>query len=257
MPRIFEDGFESGDTTAFDGVDLSNATAEVVDTKAFKGKYSLKCVMPATGDNANARVVKNISKDEVYVRAYFWIERQMPPDNDDRYALIRIIEASGNYAATFQIYKTGGVPRWKITGKATTGFAAGKLGSAVPTEPQWICLEAHVRRGTDGLMELYVNGVKDIEYTGDASGIETLTQVQVGIAAKSGTTSAPPAPSSYDLEIYTDDMVIADEYIGLYTPPPPTLAETITEMMNSMISILMTVLVMRMMFSMLKSMKTK
>jgi len=256
MARIFEDGFESGDTSKWDAETTTLGTLEVVN-KPYAGSKGLKCATQPTNQTANARVEKNISADELWARAYFWIDETLPLTVDyDRFYIIRLQTATEKYIDA-GIVRVSGATKWAIIGSEPFDIWDGtQLGTEVTQKSEWVCVELHAKvNNSEGAVELYINDQKVAYMDADASAIDGITSVMFGMTGKATTESAPPSATEYPVTLYVDQCVVADSYIGAEVPPPPPLSEQINEMMNTMISLMMVVLIIRMMSSMLKGLK--
>jgi len=257
MARIFEDGFESGDTSKWDAETTTRGTLEVVN-KPYAGSKGLKCATQSTNQAANARVEKNINVDELWARAYYWIDETLPLTADnDRFYIIRLQTATEKYINA-GIVRVSGATKWVIIGSEPFSYWTGgtQLGTEVTQKSEWVCVELHAKvNNSEGEIELYINGERVAYNEGDASEIDSITSVMFGMTGKAMTGSDHPSATEYPVTLYVDQCVVADSYIGTEVPPPPTVAEQISTMINTMMSLLMVVLIIRMMSSMLKTVK--
>jgi hypothetical protein len=213
---VFAEGFESGNFSRWDGTLQSGGTASVVSVPAkantlpLLGTHVAEFKFGSTSGGGGAFVYKNVNSSEIYARAYFYVGQGLPlPAANDRFYLIEFNDAA-TYLGVLGIRKVNGVDRWVLVGKAGTTFAAPTYGSALPSTPQWVCVELHLRVGTNGVLESFINGKLDVHMSGNNSAWGNIRRVMFGIPLKTG---PPSAPSDYAMDVYLDQCVIATVYV--------------------------------------------
>jgi hypothetical protein len=165
---IFEDGFESGSFSKWTGTSISSGeTATVSATKPYAGSYSGKFTTNSGNGWEYSYCHKSVDVSEVYVRGYFNISGGLPlVDNSDRLYFLRLV--GGQTLVYTGIMREGGVDRWVILVRNGANWMNWK--SAATPSPQmgtWVCVELHWKSdATQGLAELYINGVKIVWVTG-------------------------------------------------------------------------------------------
>jgi hypothetical protein len=188
---IFQDGFESGDLSAWSGVDVNSPnTVTVVSDVQHHGTYS--CKMHGETDTWYARIYKSFPSTypEIYYRIYFRLS--------DVANNIRIFNINGAGNEIFVVTWDG--TQWIMSRKypLTDDYVSDSL--SVNT---WYCLEMHFLKGTSGNYRVYKDGVQIYDWNGDTSGAPNVDEVQAGIYY---------ASAVYDL--WVDCVVVADTYIG-------------------------------------------
>ena len=198
--ELFSDGFESGDTSAWDGINTTNGgTVSVVDTVFYHGSYSCKATVlyPAS----HASVYKDFTgQDEVYTRGYFMFSALPDSNNEDIWFMEILV--SGNEVAKVSIYHDGSNLKLRVYNfAASESYYSDVLSFSVDT---WYCAELHlVRNSTSGVLEVWLNGVKKIEQNGINTDIGQYNKFRVGHIY-----------SDVASDVYVDCVVVADTYIG-------------------------------------------
>jgi hypothetical protein len=147
--------------------------------------------------------------NEVYARGYFYIGGGLPLiDNGDRFYFLRL-QGSSIAIAYAGIRKVNGVDKWTIylrtdKGGSWTDAANGPL----PQVGKWYCIEIHWKMdSSNGLMELYVDGVKIISVTNvNTAPYGNAKRLDFGIVNAVGVQNS--------LTVYGDCLVIAKTPIG-------------------------------------------
>jgi hypothetical protein len=216
MSPIFADGFESGSFSRWSGVAESNGTASVVsvpvsvDTLAFLGSRVAEFNFASTSGGGYAYVYENVNSSEIFARAYFYVGQGLPlPAVNDRFYLVEFSDAAG-YLGVLGIKDVNGTDRWVLVGKAGSSFSGPVLGSALPSTPQWVCVELHLKVGANGVLQSFINGKLDIQMSGNNSAWGNISRVMFGVPIKMG---PPNAPSDYAVNVYLDQCVIATVYV--------------------------------------------
>jgi len=213
---IFADGFESGNFSKWSGIEQVNGTASVVsvpasiDTLAFLGAHVAEFTFASTSGGGYVYVYENVNSSEVYARAYFYVGQGLSlPAVNDRFYLIELNGPTG-YLGVLGIKDVNGTDRWVLVGKAGTSFAAPMIGSALPSTPQWVCVELNLNVGANGVLQSFINGKLDIQMSGNNSAWGNISKVMFGVPIKMG---PPNAPSEYAVNVYLDQCVIATVYV--------------------------------------------
>ena len=181
---IFEDGFESGNFSAWTGTRVtSGETATVVDTLSYHGNYSAMFTSNGNGGFEGAYgYVAVPSSSELYARGYFYVSQSGIVNNDDRFYFIRFL-AGDNNVAYAGWRRVEGVIRWNLIIRDGTDWVTA-YSSSSPSLNKWYCLELlWFKDSKNGHAELYVDGVllcsikdKDTTTLGD------INQVRFGLA---------------------------------------------------------------------------
>ncbi|MBS7634464.1 heparin lyase I family protein [Candidatus Bathyarchaeota archaeon] len=212
--RIFSDGFESGSFNAWSGTAVtSGETATVVTSRRHHGSYSAKFTTngggAASSTSENAYVYKSIDVDEVYVRGYFYIENGLPlSDNNDRFYFLRLYGSSIAIAYA-GIRKINGADKWTVYLRTDKGGSwTDAVSGPLPQVGKWYCIEIHWKKDpSNGLMELYVDGVKIISVTNvNTAPYGNAKRLDFGIVNAVGVQKS--------LTVYGDCLVIAKTPIG-------------------------------------------
>lgn len=227
MPLIFEDGFESGDFTAWSlvnadpetTVDITNIVAEV-----YSGIYAGRVTIAGTG-NKRAYLLKtlDVPLPLIYVRAYFKVSnppaQAVPPEQPRNYHLITLGSTGLAGAIGFGMLTStyDGLTRWR--GDWYDGVEwHNPTGPVVSLDPnKWYCIEVMVAVGDapNGAVAMWVDGVLMFEVTGVKTNYNGYEGSQVNVGA-SWIQEAADLPI-----IVVDSVVVADEYIGPGPIPPP------------------------------------
>ena len=187
---IFEDGFESGDLSAWTG---DNGYVEVVSTYAYQGTYSAKITGPTWGQGYCYKEWSG-TYDTVFVRHY----RRFESMDDWTRDLVHVISTSP----------------WQTIAKLQASNSKLRIYDQVHDTnydysysfqtDTWYCLEIKVKLGSNGELRAWLNGTEVITATGiDFSSYSSINRVEVSQSA-----------GGSELVSYVDCVVIADIYIG-------------------------------------------
>ena len=204
---LFEDGFESGDFSAWSGISTSSGeTATVVDTLPHLGAYSAMFASDGGGGFEGAYSYVDVSSSsELYGRGYFRVSQSGIAENNDRFYFMRF-RAGGVDVAYAGWRQTGGVTRWGLIIRDGTSWVTAFSGSA-PSLDQWYCVELHwVEDSSSGFGELYVDG----ELVCSASGRNTAAFGGVDLVRFGLAEVYNCGPTT----VYGDSFVLSDTYIG-------------------------------------------
>lgn len=196
---IFEDGFESGDFSAWTGTVVDgSSTLETIGAAAYQGDYGAHCFKAAWDNFAYCSKTLASSYADLYVRVYMKINEGGAHVSGVGGAFI-YLTYSGNPRAAFGIYNDEGTqrPALRRWGESAWTFDAdGTFPSG------WFCFEAVA---TDTLLALYIDGVEVIHH--DITTGLTKDGVVCGQFFDWG-------GHGLDTDIYFDCVVVADAYIG-------------------------------------------
>jgi hypothetical protein len=202
-PAGAEAGFETGDTSEFDGTPESNGTVTATSDApgAHHGNYYCKCDINANG-SAYAEGFFDIAEQQpVYCRGYFRFNQL--PETDRDYTIISFEDTDGPTTVGYvQLVDDGGTKKWKM--RRTTGggatYATSEL--SIPDVDVWVCVEfAH----GENLAKLWVDGDELLTHN-DATD-QTIDRVHVGACDSD-------IDADDTLEIHIDCIVVTDSYIG-------------------------------------------
>jgi len=244
MAKLFQNGFEEGNLSAWTSQFLTNGAVNVQSTTKRTGAYALQSHTDPTLNLARAQVSKSIAlQSEAYARAYVYIsEGPESMGTHDRFYFVRLLASDNATAVMGGLRREGTQPlRWVMWyRRGASGNGSHTYGSIV--EPasvmnRWICIELHYNQST-GLQELYVDGVLQISVDPSKdslilpSQLPTILSLEAGVY-KSGATGQTYDPTTaYNITVFVDDCIIAQEYIGSDTPIQPKLTVTSSPELN-------------------------
>ena len=198
----WEDGFESGNFSAWDGTqvrDPERAWANVTSTYSYEGSYSANFTTDGSLDSY-ARAMHIVQDSPwVFIRSYVRFE-DLPDTNGSIIWFHRIASESGRWVSTAGVEKINGSYNW-IT-RAADGTT--NRTQDVINPDTWYCVEYHFNATTNGNATLWVNNVKKCEMTGDFSGY-TIARVYPYIYISGEAGQASPKT------VYHDDFRVDDE----------------------------------------------
>lgn len=206
-PYIFEDGFESGDFSAWDSTYVTSGdTLQVTSSTSHSGSYCMEYGID-NPDTDVAYAVKGLgsSYTTIHVRLYAKVASSTLSATSYVGFLILRDQSEGKTRVSLRWfgdghlgigYRKDGV--WN-TAESTTTMSTGA----------WHCLEVKcVIDSTNGEYRVWLDGteVSDLTQTGiDTTTGSTSTLLRVGNSGSAGSGS---------VTIYEDDVVVADSYIG-------------------------------------------
>jgi hypothetical protein len=258
MAKIFEDGFESGDFSAWSGVNVTTGeTLTVVTDRVFRGTYAARGTTDGSSQYEQTWVQKTLSpaKSHLFARLYFYIE-SLTTEHGDYFSMIKFRVGTTEIGAV-QVYNYNGELKVRLQCRDGTNYV-NTFGGSVQLNT-WHCLELEwLNNPTSGYAKAWLDGTqvlsltgKDTSYYGDCDNV--LFGQFCGAAA-----TAPYIVSS----VVFDNCVIADEYIGLEpeAPPPaptaPTITQTISSLVNTMVQLMMLVMMISLLTSIMKAFRT-
>ena len=201
---LFEDGFESGDFSAWDGTyNTSGANLSVVSDNPHHGSYHAR--LTTTGENTyeNAYVYKNLNEEPVvYCRAYFYFH-DLSQDRGPTCISLR----GNNYFLAYCRLKSSGASDWTLFYRNNGAEESVSTTQGFPSEDTWVCVELYIKVGDgDGEAKLYVDGTEILSVTGLANDDKgNVDRVEVG---------GREIGYNPTITIDFDCIVIADTYVG-------------------------------------------
>lgn len=197
MTQFFSDGFESGDFSAWTGI---NGSPSLVSSPAHQGTNTMEITVKG------AYIYKNITGiSTVHVRVYWRLNGEIAAGSgsSQRIALMHLRPGANGYIV--YVRNEGGLLQWGIRSLFGTTFWVWST-QQTPVIGTWYCVElAVVLNAGAGSATLYVNGseLTDITRSG-LNNTGTITTVRVGQEDSSGN----------DYTAHWDDVVFSDNYIG-------------------------------------------
>jgi hypothetical protein len=199
--RLFCDGFESGDTSLWDGTDSDGfGSITVVGDPVYMGASSLRVEggVGAGYGGAWKEVFPVAGVSDQWLRAYYYFpaanglgaEVNSMADYDDAYDVVVSVQAA---TTNFHTHS------WAVDSRADGS-------RAIPADT-WTCIELHVHFGvTDGAIELYFDG----ELVASANAVDTsvprgLPVVVAGFAWKD---------TANEHVVYVDEVVADTAQVG-------------------------------------------
>ncbi|MCW3992201.1 MAG: hypothetical protein NWE79_05805 [Candidatus Bathyarchaeota archaeon] len=180
----------------------------VISTQPHHGSYHGRFTTNGGGGTENAFVYKIVGGNDVYARGYFYIDDGLPlVDDGDKFHLFRF-RALGKLLTRAGIIRQGGVDRWTLFAKDGTSPVNVYSSSPAVEEGRWYCVELHWRRhSSQGLAELYLDGVKVLDITGiDTDAYGDVYNVQFGVVQGRNLQNS--------VRVYGDCVAVSDTYIG-------------------------------------------
>jgi hypothetical protein len=225
---LFQDGFESGDFSAWTGiggtntpyVGLDDPQSEVRGLTVHHG-YGLASADVLGGQSSYC--YKSVSAPELYARGYFAVDGESLVDEGDHSYFIVFRAADGNSLACAGCRYMGGQIKWCLRLRQGTGYVdvygsrdnMRTIGDAlVYVNPYgWFCFELHWKKGTTtGGADLWVNGVKVCSSWGkNTASYGDARSVRVGLPEVH-------QPEDSGFIINFDCVKISATYIGLESP---------------------------------------
>lgn len=178
--RLFCDGFESGDLSAWDTTSVDDdGEVTLVNAPVYRGNFALRATGPSVAAGRfNAKVQTPVfslsASGDQWFRAYVFLTAA-----SDQVELFEFTDA--NERTTLVIYHETATPNVH-----SHGWGADEV-NVTATQPfplmQWVCIELHTRIGTtDGAVELFVDGTSVLQAGGlPTARPEGLTSIGVGV----------------------------------------------------------------------------
>lgn len=219
MTTLYRSGFETGNISEWAGTKVSNGLQPSVTTFSFRGSYAGLFLTNPTLDTARSQVYISSDMSDIYVRGYFYVNQGITAlQRHDRFYLLRLLGPDNQIVAVVGIRRDGDLaPRWALSYRlTTTPFAnATTFGGPVSEADQgrWICVEIHYNRET-GLYEVWIDGRLEITMAVTPGDLTAITEVQAGIYKTGVAGQAWDPTGQYTIEVYGDEIIIADRPIG-------------------------------------------
>jgi len=204
VTTIFEDGFESGDFSAWDGTYVSaGETANVVTSNPYQGTYNARFVTNGDGTYESAYCYKNLNEEPVvYARGYFYLSQTSQERGP---TLIMLLGDA--YELAYARLRPDGTDKWELGYRDSGSLQTVTTTNSFPGVNTWVCVELYVKIGSgDGEAKLYVNGTEILSVsslTNDDKGNVDLARFGIYDLGYSQV-----------LTLDVDCIVVADEYIG-------------------------------------------
>jgi len=216
MTELFNDGFESGDFSAWTGTSVvgTGSTNDVIDTNPHTGTYCSEHYVGA-GNGLKAYAQKSFAaQTTAYARAYIKFE-DIPTGTNDVWHFHSLYGDSDSSillratVAHSTLDGGGGEERWGIQYRDGAGYTADRsYTGSLPEADTWYCVEIKaVVDGSVGEARMWVDGVEIYTKTGlTNNGVaDSMDSTRVGESYSSGDDAHT---------IYADAVVVADAYIG-------------------------------------------
>ena len=215
MAILFEDGFETGDLSKWDGVIETNGTVAIGERATpddVLGRYFLIGDISAGGSNYRACVTKAVSVALVHARAYVSVEQGVP---ENGLTLISTVCANGMTPGVIRARNIDGVDQLEVAYQDSTGgyhsVAFSPPTNLVPGTTY--LLELMVKPGAgDGEIRAWVGENEVVTLTGLDMNHGLVTELRFGAVVLLGTGGAI---------VYADACAIGDSYIGPAEPTGP------------------------------------
>jgi DNA-directed RNA polymerase subunit RPC12/RpoP len=209
---IFEDGFESGDFSAWTGTD---GTISVETTDPYLGTRYAQHTSSST--NSVSECYKSVSNQvEAYMRLYLKFPTVFTGASADGWETGPRLTITGVVGAQAKCKYDGSNYYWGVEVYESSGWQT-YWGSAFTLQSKYYCIELYFKVGqSDGAVALWVDGVQQVNETGlDTNDYgDYITRARDRIQRRTGSDAASL--------VYTDCVVVADAYIG---PEEGTLVE--------------------------------
>jgi hypothetical protein len=210
MARLFIDGFETGDLQCWDLVHAGAQTAGVAaGSLTGFGSYMLKDQGIYTGSNA-FWVAKNISPSNpavVYIKVYY----QFATNNAGE--ILWVANSQGNQLAL--CLESNG------TVSVRKGQAGGTIvaqGTTLLTAGTPYLIEVYFNIGSSGAIQTKINGVLDINFSGNTQNQSNNTISQICLGNNNGEANGTSSPSYWDHLVVDDANWIGNGHIVPLTP---------------------------------------
>jgi hypothetical protein len=163
---IFEDGFESGDFSAWSGTTMvSGETATVGYASGHHGNYGASFTSNGGKFERSCSYEKISESNELYARGYFYVSESGINVSGDSLYFIMFLNGSNGKDANLAYAgwsRKGGVDstQWCLTVRNGTRYIDVHSPSPVCITGQWYCVELHWKNDPlVGLAEMWVDGV--------------------------------------------------------------------------------------------------
>jgi len=162
-PYIFEDGFESGDFSAWSGTSANYGVVSITSSPIHHGSYAANLTVTAAASNAYANIYKLFtSRSDCYARSYVYFIDLM--STDGRYSdVMFLFSGSGVVVASLRIYQDSGITKWVLKYRNASAYHEQIINSPLPQTNTWYCVEIRAKCSSsdgifDGQVELWIDG---------------------------------------------------------------------------------------------------
>jgi parallel beta-helix repeat protein len=205
---FFEDGFESGDFSAWTGTSVSGGVLEV-QTVAYDGTYAERAY-DTTGSQHAYAYTTFPGQTTIYFRTYILTDSVANPKYHSRFVMGLLGSSNTYFLAQLQIGNpsVSSEPRYQVLYRDGSSDHSSGWSSNILSSDTWYCFEIKVTVGSgSGEVRVYENGAETITLTGlDNDGQGTsVDAIRLGIWDGYGT-------SPWDVK--ADSVAVADTYIG-------------------------------------------
>ena len=201
--QSWQDGFESGDFSKWNGTQTDNGEATVTSTYAYQGSNSANFTADGSlGSYASSmNLVQNTT--EIYLRSYVRFE-DLPDTDDSRINVLRIAQEDGTGISIASVNRTGGNYYWQIR---EAGGGSDTLKDTIKVD-QWYEMELYFNATANGNATLWINSTKVCEIIGDFSTVGNIARVYPYIFCGGAN------PQSSAKTVYHDNFRVDDVRIG-------------------------------------------
>jgi hypothetical protein len=166
-PRVsipFSDGFESGDSSAWnDGINTGGTgSVSFVQSPVYNGSWASKCQVTKASPNTDwAETIDTFG--DTYVTVYFraYVQVTTLPASGEAFDLLEFLDAydyNTHVLVTLGLGHDGGAPKWQLYYLKGGGYST--LYAGTPTANEWHCLELIITvDASNGTVKGYVDGV--------------------------------------------------------------------------------------------------
>ncbi|MGD2187063.1 MAG: PilC/PilY family type IV pilus protein, partial [Desulfobacterales bacterium] len=199
---LFEDGFESGDKSAWDfgHTQPGDQVQALPGSTVYEGNYALFCFTDPIETGGQAWVTKTFAaQNKLYMRAYFYFDSFF--NVSDYVTLLKYAHTNWNNLLSVTYDETDTLYLWNSIAGEAYGHATG----TVITKNEWHSIEMMIDVNA-GEARLWIDGNLDIEATGVNLGTNGVVRVTAGISWQE--------PKTESHTLYMDNVVVDTQYIG-------------------------------------------
>jgi len=216
---LFEDGFESGDFSAWSGTSTtSGQTIEVTTANPKQGSYNARSNLSGSGTRRAYCYKSGFNESIIHVRLYVMFKDAIPNASYSDGIIVMYVRNVENTAGLFQVAVGNTDSRWQGNYRKAGAWTEWYNASYTASLDVWYCVEAAFYiHATEGYHKVWVDETLIFEDTNiDTSQNGNAGEVRVGAYGSYSTNEL-----SHKVDI--DCVVVADTYIGALPPPvkPP------------------------------------
>lgn len=211
---LFSDGFEEGNLSAWSGTEYGSggSAPKVESSVVHSGVYAcLQALSGEAGAYSGCNKVLGSSYNALHARAYVLFSA-LPTGNANFVQVAPDICTTGDAQDLVVVWlrNNGSGVYWSIYWTVNGGSTNYALSNVTPITGIWYCVEVYVNLANGmGEVTLWVNGTKLVDVTGLSNGTYSASEVLTDAYCINGLA----------VNVYVDDVVVADSYIGpMYTP---------------------------------------